>query len=59
MNEISLLDLLSGIGLIDRNECESNTNEPTNEQVFERMKRNETNDSRRNETKLIDENQAI
>ena len=26
-NEISLLDLLSGIGLIDRNECESNTNE--------------------------------
>ena len=28
-NEISLLDLLSGIGLIDLNECESNTNERT------------------------------
>ena len=28
-NEISFLDLISGIGIIDRSECESNTNERT------------------------------
>ena len=48
-NEISLLDLLSGVGLIDRNECGSNTNNRTSERVIERTKRNEMNDSRRNE----------